>query len=473
MGNLKSVSLPIILAFVIFIAMVILNVFNTGSPGGADPYNHYVIARWAFNHPQLFFDQWGKPLYTILVAPFTLLGFKWAVSFNIILSVLSGLLVYKSAIKLGIKNAWLGIIFTVFTPIFFYVSFSTLTEIIFAFIITLTAYLFIAKKYAWSAIVLSFIPFARTEGVIFFPVLILALLVVKKYKTLPLIFTGFIVMSLVGYPFMNDLWWAINTIPYAADSSGIYGNGDMMHFINYSPYLFGLTLLLLFAIGAFHGLLVMWRDTWSHQSAIMVLLLGVSFGYFAAHSVVWALGMGGSLGLVRVIAGIAPIVALVALMGFNSLISPINGKQKITFGLSVILSIVLIKQAFTKNNFPINEGVEMVVVHQATNYLQETGLDRNFVIYYNPIVAFLLDIDPYSRERGAERFQDPKDFDVKTPIGAIFLWEAHFAPSGNQVPIELIESNSDFVRIKDFQPHPPFQVHGDKDYEVILFQKVQ
>ena len=463
----------IVLSFTLFIFMLWFSTKNTGSPGGADPFTHFVMARWSFTHPTLFFDQWGKPLYTIFVAPFTLIGFKWAVAFNIILSVASGFLVYKSALKLKIKNAWLGIVFTVFTPIFFYISFSTLTEIMFAFVGTLSVYLFISKKYYASVIVMSFIPFARTEGIIFFPILIAALVLVKKYKFIPLLLVGFVVMAFAGYTVMNDILWPINTIPYAADSSGIYGQGELSHFLMYLPYLLGFTLIILFVIGVLNGFNIASGNLWSHNAATVFLLTGISIGYFSAHSVVWAFGMGGSAGLIRVIAGVTPTVALVALWGFDSLMSPISSKPRITFGIAVLLGLFVIQQAFSKNNYPINDGVEMQVVRKATHYLKQTELDTNFIIYYNPIVAYLLDIDPYSRVRGKERFDDPNNFDVNTPKGTIFIWESHFSPFGNQVSKDKIESNPDFIRIKDFQPDIPFKVSGGRDYEVIIYQKTE
>lgn len=469
MGKLKSVSFPVILATVILIAMIILNTFNTGSPGGADSYLHFLFAKWAFNYPRLFFDHWGKPLFIILSSPFAQFGFKGAVTFNIILSVLSGFLVYKSGQKMNLKNAWLGIVFTVFTPIFFYISFSSLTEILFAFLVIASVYLFIREQFFWSIVVMSFVPFARTEGVIFFPIFMLALIYLKQYKYISLLFVGFIFMAIVGYSSHHEFLWPITKNPYH-DTEALYGHGTFDHFLKYSTILFGRPLIVLFLIGVISSIRAVFVKRMAHHQAVVFLLLSISFGYFAAHSFVWAFGMGGSAGLIRVIAGIAPVVALVSLIGFDMLFGWISTKKTVSLGIGVILSGIVIKAGVSKNTYPIPIDLEMAVLKKATDYLKQEKLDSNYIVYYNPTVAFLLDLDPFSDTGSRERVPNPKIPNENLPQGTILVWDTHFSPTSGGLPQEVLNGNKEYTRVKDFQPDVPFKVYTGQDYEVLLYQ---
>ena len=179
---------------------------------GGDSYMHYLIAHWSFEYPYLFFDHWGKPLFTIFSAPFAQFGFKGSVTFNILVAIGSGVLVTQSAKEMGAKFSWLGLLMTVFTPLFFVISFSSLTEILFAFTLVLSIYLFVIQKFDWSAIVISFIPFARTEGVIFLPLFALIFILLKNYKSVFALVTGFVVMSLVGFQYIKNFFGQLQRI---------------------------------------------------------------------------------------------------------------------------------------------------------------------------------------------------------------------------------------------------------------------
>ena len=317
---------------------------------------------------------------------------------------------------------------------------------------------------------MSFIPFARTEGVIFFPILIFVLAWSKQYKSIPFLAIGFLVFSIAGYPIYNDWLWPITQSPYHYDS--LYGNGDWNHFIEESPMLFGWPILVLFLFGISKSILSTVTSFHNHKTIISILLAGISIGYFAAHSTVWALGMGGSAGLTRVMAGIAPIIALMALIGFEFLFQKVLSIKQLQIIIPIMLGVFIIIEGTTKHRFPLVLGVEEVVLEDAITYLNENELNHNYIIYFNPEVAFEMDLDHFTTTNSMDRVNNSKFPDSGIPVGTIIIWDAHFGPNEARLKKQILEESIHFIKLKDFQPKHPFQVYSGQDFEVVLYQKI-
>ena len=120
---------------------------------------------------------------------------------------------------MGYRHAWAAIVFTIFTPVYLFIMYTSLTEILFSTILIASIYLFINKRFIWSAIAISLIPFARTEGMMFIILFIFPLIWMKQYKALPFLFTGFIIFSIAGWPMYHDLFWFFTKMPYSSSGS--------------------------------------------------------------------------------------------------------------------------------------------------------------------------------------------------------------------------------------------------------------
>src|SRR3954471_17546081 len=60
-----------------------------------DDIGHYLIARWAWKHPALLLDVWGRPAWTLLYAPVAPLGLAAARVYS---ALLAGLVCAGSAL---------------------------------------------------------------------------------------------------------------------------------------------------------------------------------------------------------------------------------------------------------------------------------------------------------------------------------------------------------------------------------------
>lgn len=180
---------------------------SMGLSGGSDSYAHYLIAKNTWNHPSLFLDQWGKPLYNLIASPFAQFGINGVICLNILCLIVSGLLVYKITPKINLKFAFLGFLLTVFSPVFLDNTISSLTEPLCALLVILTIYLFVFKKYNLTAVLAGFLPYSRSEGFIVLGIVAIILIIIKKqYKLIPYLF--------IGSLFLNTLGWVIDGDPF-------------------------------------------------------------------------------------------------------------------------------------------------------------------------------------------------------------------------------------------------------------------
>ena len=160
---LKHKAHLVILAF-LFIIMFALSSLSEGYYGGADNITHYLIFHYAFKYPHLFLNSWGRPLYTILSAPFAQFGLQGVKLLNILLGLITAWLAFRAAMLLKIKPAPLSLIFVCFTPLYFMMMPTALTEILFSFVLMLSVFLFVRGDYIASSLVISFLPFGDFQN---------------------------------------------------------------------------------------------------------------------------------------------------------------------------------------------------------------------------------------------------------------------------------------------------------------------
>ena len=166
--------------------------------GGADNFAHFNISKWAFRYPHLFFDHWGKPVFTILTAPFAQFGMLGVRIFNIACGLLTAWYAYKLARLFQWPYAWFAVFPVIFTPIYFVMMFTAMTEVLFSLVLVASIYLFFKERYLYAAILISFIFLVRTEGMAFLALFLIAFIIKKQYKYIPALLTGVVFFSKEG-----------------------------------------------------------------------------------------------------------------------------------------------------------------------------------------------------------------------------------------------------------------------------------
>ena len=128
-----------LLALQAIICILTISFFN-GTADSGDSIVHYMFAKYAPSHPKLFFDHWAKPLFVILASPFAQLGFIGMKIFNSIISLIAIYFTYKVTELLKIRNAIFVIIIMMFAPLNYILTFSGLTEPLFALFLIIGVY---------------------------------------------------------------------------------------------------------------------------------------------------------------------------------------------------------------------------------------------------------------------------------------------------------------------------------------------
>ncbi len=321
----------------VLLSWIGLSIDTTGDSG--DSVLHFLYSKYSFTHPELLLHHWAKPVFTLVTAPFSQFGFKGIIVFNCLIVSLTGLFTYWTAKNLNLKSSWLVLVFIIFCPLFFKMIFSGLTEYTFGLVFIIAIYFTTKKEYLTTAIIVSFLPFIRSEGLLIIGVFGLFLILNKAYKLLPLLLAGHLIYSIAGYFYYKDILWVFTKIPYGSLDSP-YGNGHLLDFVHRLNYVIEKPVFLLLFFGFIALFWGMFKNRTKKYSSVEVMLVYGSFiVFFLAHSVFWWLGIFNSMGLPRVLISVVPAVALIALIGLDFCLNWIKSS---TLKNIILISVVLI-----------------------------------------------------------------------------------------------------------------------------------
>lgn len=482
-GKTGSSSLFYLLLAGFFIFLFFFAYGVHGISDSGDGVQHYIISRYSFAHPELLLDRWGKPVFTLISSPFSQFGLSGIVAFNILCGLVSSFGCYKIALKLNMPNAWTLPFFICFAPIYFGVMNSGLTEPAFSAFLVICIWLVLEKKYAAAAILASFLPYVRPEASFVLPFFILFFLVRRKLLVIPLLLTGTIIYSIIGYFYVDDIFWIINHDPYNAQNSTAYGSvhGELLHYIKKYDVHLGLPLTILFIAGCI-AIIIRLAKEWKlvrtrkndseHLSEEYILVYGCLFGVIAAHSIVWWKGIFPTLGLDRYMSVIIPLAGIVCLQGLNLLLLPLKNYNLAARAILILVLACVTYAPFTSYFYPFKLSGEQALLKEAADWLETTPHIEEKIYYLHPFLVSVLDADPYDKNKvgdcwGIDRVK-PEQF---IPQGSIILWDGHFGPNECNLPVATLMNSPHYKLLKVFRPKHAFSVLGGHPFEVYAFQK--
>jgi hypothetical protein len=465
---------PAILALLV-IGYTILVFLSEGTIGGADDMTHYRYSRYAYQNPYFFLHHWGKPFFTAVSSPFAQFGYNGIRIFNVLAGAAAAYFTFRTAKLLKFQYPVVAIFLVISAPLYTMLMLSGMTEILFSLVLILTIFLFYKKQYVWSAILLSFLPFVRTEGMVIFPFFFLAYVWEKQWKAVPFMLLGFVFYSIVGSFHFKDILWVIHEMPYKGNAKDIYGSGELLHYVIASKYIFGIGLKVLMVLG-----IVVWimdpflkqkqeRKDWMMQMLVIYLPF---IAYFGAHSFVWWKGLGNSVGMIRVIAAIVPSVALLSLLGWSRLMGMIPLKNIWKQLLTTVLCIFLVIIPHRVYDIPVPLGGTQKLVKEASTWLKKSEYFENKIYYYDPFFCHFMGLNPYDEERvrGFVFNSDEPEYNIQE--GEIVIWDAHFSANEGRFPLVNIMNNPGFKLVHLVRPVKTFKVLGGYEYEIYIFQRI-
>lgn len=463
----------VVLLFATLILFLILSLFSQGSIYGGDSYQHFLIAKYAFAHPENYLNHWGKPLFTLLASPFAYFGFHAMMFFNILVCAGASYFTLLSARALNYFNLPLAIVFTLFAPIFILLMFSGLTEAVFSLLLISSIYLWIKKKFIPTAILISLIPFVRSEGLMFIGWFLILFVIKRQYKAIPFLVSGTLFYSVIGGLISGNFLWLISNNPYKAMSS-VYGRGSLLQYVTSIPSTFGVVVSLFAIIGFgaigysyFRSQKLIREDAERRFTELFVIAFS-AVGYFVFHSLVWWQGWLSVLGDPRFMAAIVPLVAIMALKGFNVCFSNIRN-PKIGVGIAFLVAGIVIAFGLEINHLPVRLKGEDKTVKEAVNWMKVEHYDTNKVIFFSPIVPVLLDKDPFDLMQMSNSVSDLEHPEVGVEKNTVMIWDSHFGEFEGKITLNAMLENPNYQLLKIVEPNPPMKIFGKLDFRVALF----
>lgn len=394
---LKKDLLAIIL---IYIALALLTIWQfDGTADHGDSVYHYLFAKYALQHPELFFDHWAKPLFVLFASPFAAFGFEGIKMFNVIATIFSMIFSYKIAEKLELRLPILAPVFIIFSPQNYVLTFSGLTEPFFAAILMFGIYILLSNKYLAASIIISFLPFVRSEGLLIIGVFGLYFIIKKDFKALALLSTGHLAYSIAGYFIYKDILWVFTKIPYANLGSP-YGSGGIFDFVFKVYNMVGLPIFILFSLGF---IIMISRIHKSLDLKLHLIIVGSFVAFIGSHAIFWFFGIFNSMGLERVIVAVVPIIGLIALRGINFFLVTINNRR-ISYSIVLIFCILTLVFPFTKspaaidfkNNLSLNADQESII--KASEFVKTELSGHEKLACEQPYMFEILGIDCFGED---------------------------------------------------------------------------
>jgi hypothetical protein len=312
-----------------------------------DSGNHYLLAREAWRNPHYFLDVWARPLFTLIYSFPSQLGYPAAKFFTLLICLATGWQTFRLAQWFKIEKPDLVIPILFLQPSFFLLCSAVFTEPLFALFLAVALRFHLAGRVLSGILLTSFLILIRPEG--FFIGILWGLWILidrksgrkwgEKVLQTSLLATGMVLWWLASYLITRNPLWIAHNWPAEWDSGKSEG-GPIFWYIIQLPLIIGPFLLPQFFAGIFQSI--------KRQDFRLPLLSFVSI--FVVHSVLYSRGWLGSPGYARYIVPVAPVIALITLMGWNALAEKISGfrvsAQRMAgasvIGLSLLVCLVYI-----------------------------------------------------------------------------------------------------------------------------------
>ncbi len=462
----NSLMVKICLAFYA-LAFLACAWFSIGTYGGGDSWMHYLFAKFAYKHPDNLMDQWGKPVFTLLASPWAQFGFMGVKVFNIICALLTGYISYLIAKAHYSKYAWLSIVFVFGVPIYFVCVFSGLTEILFALFLVAGIYLYQINKPQWAFIIVSFMPFIRSEGFLIMPVFILMALHYRQFKSIGFLFFGTLLFSVIGFIVYNNWKWVFSTNPYLM-AVNVYGKGSLFQFVGANESIAGLPQVMMVLLSILIFVMAYSKQVKSNNfgsdhllNIRAVLIFGSFASYFVAHSIFWRLGIFGSLGLIRVMAGIGPVIGLSSFFAFQWALELKLAQKTWAKVLAVlfIIAVFFIPLKQNRHDIPYKLSDLEQAQYQSCQWVKENNLQNNFFYFFDPFVAHLLNLDKFDSEKTSSILYINNSITFRKD--AIIIWDSQFCPQEGQLPKRWLDENENFLLLHQVRNDRNFSSRGD------------
>ncbi|HQI70030.1 MAG TPA: hypothetical protein PLT47_04720, partial [Bacteroidales bacterium] len=170
-------------------------------------------------------------------------------------------------------------------------------------------------------------------------------------------------------------------------------------------------------------------------------------------SVFWKFGIFNSMGLKRVLIGIIPLLALIALQGFNLISEKIFSSRPLKLTVQLITVAYILIFPFTGNPAALNINKELSLdkgqqkACEAASFVNKNFSSRGKLVYAYPYFSVTFNIDPFDKSKHLELNRNALHSLLE---GDLVLWDDWFASKSLDISPEFLENTPGIKKIKEF-----------------------
>ncbi|RSK35286.1 hypothetical protein [Hymenobacter metallilatus] len=419
-----------------------------GTYDSSDSIMHYLFARYAFQHPVNFLESWSKPLVVQVMAGPAQLGLRGVMVLQCLLVATAAGLAYDAARQLRLPWPWLVLVFCYASADYFRIQFSGLTEPTFSVVLMAAVALALRGQVAWGAAVISLLPYARSEGFLLLGVYGLYVLIARNWRALPWLGLGFMLYGIAGLFVYQDFLWVFTHNAYPVRNTDYtFASGQVTHFILGLADTIGWVQYGLLWLGV-GGITWAWVRP-GHRlrpdlfRAEVVLVYGCIVVFVAAHTVFWMFNLFGSLGLVRVLCSLVPLLSLVVLRGVwvCSQLFAASGRRR---QIRAALLVVVVGFPFCGSRIAFRwerdfgRASDQLLLDEAARWAARQQVAPQMV-YWHPYVAMATGLDPFGPRHSPPEALQTQDWPL--PAGSLVFWDEWYAVIEGSTPLEALKAN--------------------------------
>ncbi len=428
--SLPRCTTAVVLTLAIFTALSITCAITSDGFLEADSCTHYLYARLSLREPvsenlHHLVNVWGRPLCTGLYAIPAAIGKRTGVRLmSCVLALVCGLAAMRVARLQGYRWPALALIFTLAQPLVFLHSFSELTELPFAAVIILALWAYRARYFWLMALLVGISPTGRPEGFGFMALATVALILHRRWYSLPLLFLPLALWNYAGWELhgREGVWWqwVKNNWPYAQES--LYPSGPLYHFVVRLPVVTSPLMFPAMLIGAGWSLIYAnpRRFFGDHVERCQACIALIPLGILAGHSLLYFLGKMASNGELRYMLAVAPLWGLLSAKGWEWVFERLAWRRPLAWAGGA--SLVPILANFAYPVVPLVYMNDWKQAEQIAAWLAETPLREKYPVLMlsHPAIFYFMDSGPGESVDGVEWKETTL---AQKPPGTLMVWD--------------------------------------------------
>jgi 4-amino-4-deoxy-L-arabinose transferase-like glycosyltransferase len=395
---------------------------------------HFLFARYAPGHPELFVGVWNRPLFTMIYALPAAFGYTAAKLTTVGICLVIAWQTARLARDLGVVRDTLVVPILLLQPSFLILSSETMTEPLFALVFVIALRLHAAGRVKAGMAVASLLILARPEGFLLGMLWGIWVLVDKRdarpwRRRIPgtmILALGFVLWWIAAYTITGDPLFILHNWPPEWNlRSQIYGTGPAWIYPARLAEATGPVFFFIFLNGL--RISLRRREHWCLASAFLAL--------FVVHSILRAFSLLGSAGYPRYLVCVSPAIAILTLAGWNALLHVLHSMRTslravvyvAVWGVSIASAVLYVDLATFK-------GRDAVAVSEMKTWFEAQPLRPvSGLVWSQAFMAIVFDRAPY--ETPAFSGDRDKNIEMLTalPPGTLVFWDADTGPSWHGV----------------------------------------